>query len=85
MLPEICGVVAWSQTKVVGIQMPKVNGEDKLVDLALKPESQARRERISKPILEEPKFMSQPKRRFPLVLPGKEQGRAGARRNIPGL
>ena len=62
--------------------MPKVHGVDKVVDPALKPETQAKREEVPKPKEVEPKYMSQHQRRVSPVIPRKEQGRTDARRKI---
>ena len=72
------GVVTRSQTKAVGTQMPNVHREDKVVDPALKPETQVRREGIPKPIPVIPKSMPESQWIIPPVLPRKGQGRAGA-------
>ena len=42
-------VATWSQTKAVGTQMPKVHGADKVVDPALKFETQTRKEWFPRP------------------------------------
>ena len=60
--------------------MPKVHKADKVVDPALKPETQARRDGIPKPIPVIPKSVPQPQRLIPTVLPRKGKGRLDARR-----
>ena len=60
--------------------MQKVHAGDKVVDPALKCKDQAGRDGIPKPISVLHKYMSQPQRIIPPVLPRKEQGRASARR-----
>ena len=59
--------------------MAKVHGTDKVLDPILKPEAQARREGIPKPIPVIPKGVSQPQKITPPVLPKRRQGRAHAR------
>ena len=60
--------------------MPKVPEADNLVDPALKPKTQARREGIPKSTPVIPKSVIQPQRIIPLILPRKGWGSAGARR-----
>ena len=76
------GEVTRSQTKAVGTQMPKVHEADKVVDPALKPESQARKEGIPKLTSVIPKSMSQPQRIIPPVLPRNIKERSGTRRIV---
>ena len=77
-------VITRSKTKVGGTPMPKVHGGDKVVDPALKPEMQARREGIPKLIPVIPKPVSQPQSITPLFLHREGQQREGARRKIIG-
>ena len=84
MPSETYRVVKRSQTKAVETQMPKVHWVDKVVNPALKPKTQARREWISKPLQVEPNFMPQPQGRVPQVLPRKGQGRVDDRRKVIG-
>ena len=77
---ETYTVVTRSKTKAVGTQMPKVHEAHKIVDPALNPHTQARREGIPKPILLTSESESQPPRIMSPVLPRKRAGKTGARR-----
>ena len=70
--------------KSVVTQIPKVHSADTIVDPALKPETQARREGIPKPIPVIPKPVSQLQRIIHPVLPWKGKEKAGAKKNIIG-
>ena len=81
---ETYSVVTRSQTKAIGTQMQKIHETDKVVNLALKPELQARKKGTPKPIPVVPKSVVQLQSKMPPVLSRKGQGIAGARRKITG-
>ena len=62
--------------------MPMLLEADKVVGPALKAETQARAEGITKPILVIAKSVPQPQKVIPPVLPRKGQGKTGARGKI---